>query len=124
MKIDRLDITDSTYFVRNNRAIIDSLFAGYSTTAAGVFKIMKNRVMFYDMQGELFAALIVNKRGDNPFFVNATVINGKTFYQHSLGEIQAKNLGIDHCGYRSEQDKAACVAHHAGLWESFIKQPA
>jgi hypothetical protein len=112
--INKLNITESTYFVRNNAAVIDSLFAGNSTTAAGVFKILKNRVMFYDMQGELFAALIVN---DEPFFVNATVLNGKTYYQHALGDIQERKLGIEHCGYMSQREKAASVAVQAGLWE-------
>lgn len=114
MAIDKLNITDSVYFVRNNDAIIDSLFAGNSKTAAGVFKILKNRVMFYDMQGELFAALVVNKE---PFFVNATNLGGKVYYQHALGEIQECKLGIEHCGYVSQRDKAANIAVQAGLWE-------
>jgi hypothetical protein len=124
MKINKLNITESTYFVRNNQAVINSLFAGNSTTASGVFKILKNRVLFYDMQNNLFAALIVNRHGDKPFFVNATVLNGKTYYQNALGEQQKIKLGINHCCYASEREKAEIVAYHAGLWEFFIKRPA
>ena len=124
MKIDKLNITESTYFVRNSKKIIDSLFAGNSTTASGVFKILKNRVMFYGLNGELFAALIVNSHGDQPFFVNATVLNGKTYYQNALGEQQKARLGIAHCSYASEREKAESVAYRAGLWEFYIKQQA
>lgn len=124
MKTEKLNTTDTTYFLRNTNAVIYSLFAGNSTTASGVFKILKNRVLFYDIQGKLFAALIVNNYGDKPFFVNATVLNGKTYYQNGLGEQQKQKLGFAQCGYMEEREKAEFVAYHAGLWEFYIKQTA
>jgi hypothetical protein len=71
--------------------------------------------MFYDLQGELFAALIVNKHGDAPFFVNAFILDGKTFYQYSTGAIQEQKLGIAGLGYMAGSDRAMEVATNAGL---------
>lgn len=119
--VDILNITDSVYFVRNTKEIIKTLFAGNSTTASGTFKIYKNRVIFFGMDAQPFAALIVNNKGDKPFFVNCGMLNGKMFYQYALGELQKQKLGISHCGYKSENDKAENVAYHAGLWEFYIK---
>lgn len=111
-----LQITNTSYFVPNKKAVIKSLFIGKGTTANGTFKALKNRVMFYDMKGELFAALIVNRNGDEPFFVNAFMHNGKPHYSYALGDIQARKLGIDGCSYMTERDYAKAVAYDAGLW--------
>jgi len=107
--MEKLTTIGTTYFVRNNKKVIESLFTGGST-AAGTFKALKGRVMFYDMKGELFAALIVNKHGDAPFFVNAcTLKNGKIFYQYATGDIAERNLGIAGLGYMAMHDVAANV---------------
>lgn len=112
--MEKLTTNGTTYFVRNTKKVVDSLFTG-GATAAGTFKVLKNRVMFYDLQGELFAALIVNRHGDAPFFVNAFTYAGKSHYQYATGEAAERNLGITGLGYRDMHDVAANVARKAGL---------
>ena len=106
--MEKLYINDTTYFVKNTKAVVASLFNKQST-ASGTYKALKGRTLFYDLQGELFAALIDNKYNEQ-FFVNTSLINGKTFYQCSTGELQERKLGLYGYSYAEINAKARHIA--------------
>lgn len=84
---------NGVYFVHKKSGVIDSLF-NTKQTASGHYKKFKNRIIFHDMEGSPFVALIMNTN-ESPFFVNCSrLANGRTFYQFGLSTINEQILGI------------------------------
>lgn len=78
-------------FAKNEQEAINSLF-GTGGTFYGFYKKLKGRIHLLDMQGEIFAAVIVNNAFSG--IVNARKLNGKVFYQFAASEKNEKLLGV------------------------------
>lgn len=101
--------THSTHFVSKRSEIANSLF-NKGGTANGHYKKLKGRIHFYNLQGELFAALIMNSYGER-FFVSASVRNGKAFYMYGLGEKARVTLGLND-SYMQQMELAENIANN------------
>ena len=77
--------------------ISESVFVKKSKTAVlgkndGFYKKYKNRIVFFDKSGEIFAAIICNQNFVG--LVNAREINGKVYYQYAASSQNEKLFGI------------------------------
>lgn len=79
-------------FAKNESEFIDSLFS--EKTCYGTYKTYKNRIMLYDAQGNLFAAVV---RNNHNFLgiVNAGIHNNKPFYQYGLSSQYEKLFKLE-----------------------------
>jgi len=84
--------TVNAYFVRSRADIAKTIFHK-GGTANGDYKAYKRKIHFYNLQGDLFAALVMN---DNhaPFFVSASIQNGKPLYMFGLRDDDKATLGL------------------------------
>lgn len=99
-------------FAKNEKEFTDTLFQK-DGTAFGYYKQYKNRIIFSDMQGKVFAALIKNKHGCH--FVNAGVYDGKTRYQFAMSSQYEKLFGFpEKWSEQLEYIKALCNQHIEG----------
>lgn len=98
--------TVNAYFVRSRADIARTLF-DKGGTANGHYKAYKRKVHFYNMQGDLFAALVMN---DNqaPFFVSASIQNGKPLYMFGLRDDDKITLGLPE-SYAAERVTAQSI---------------
>lgn len=62
-------------------------------TLDGYYKRLKRGIKFFMPDGTLFAYLCANDTS-SCFFVNACVLEGKTYYQYSTGSHVEARLGI------------------------------
>ena len=86
-------------FARTNDAFVETLF-DVDGTACGMFRKLKNGIQFMLPDGELFAFLVANDKGER-FFVNASKAEGgRMRTQFSTGEYAEKMLNLSECGYR------------------------
>lgn len=84
---------NNTKFAKNEKELINSLF-GSGSTASGTYKVKKTgTILFYDLQGTLFAARIANKYGEK-FFVSARLYNNKPRFQFDVSDLDKQKLGI------------------------------
>jgi hypothetical protein len=79
-------------FAKDKKEHLATLFEP-GGTADGFYKVRKHHILFTDLQGEPFAAMI-NNRHNEQFFVNAGLHDGKLFFQHGTNERVAARLGI------------------------------
>lgn len=98
--------TPKTYFVRARGDIAKTLF-NHGGTASGHYKAYKRKIHFYNLQGDLFAALVMN---DNqaPFFVSASIQNGKPLYMFGLRDDDKATLGLPE-SYAAERVAAQAI---------------
>ena len=98
----------STKFAPSAKALVSTLFDA-SGTASGLFRIRKNGVLFSLPDGEPFAFLVANNRGER-FFVSAgKQRDGRTFYSFGLSDSAAVRLGLAGMKYSAQQDEAVRV---------------
>lgn len=111
-----LTLGEYTY-VKNDKEAMETLFKPINgKTFSGYYKKLKGRVLFSNIQGEIFAALV--KVANEPaLFVNAGKINsGKVFYQYALGQHNYKRLGLqENLTYSQERAYAQTLADKLGL---------
>lgn len=79
-------------FAKNDKEAMDTLFQK-GGTFFGFYKKLKGRIIFKDMQGKVFAALVVNSH-DFADFVNAIELNGRIHYQYAASEKNEKIFGV------------------------------
>lgn len=99
----------NTKFAASNQELTESLF-NKGGTANGVYKIVNYGICFYTPQRELFAALIKNN-GQNPFFVSASIKNGKKWFMQCLMSKDKIRLGIGDFGYMQEMNEAERIVN-------------
>lgn len=84
--------TINTYFVRQRADIAKTLF-NHGGTANGHYKAYRRKIHFYNLQGDFFAALIINAN-QSPFFVSASIQSGKPLYMFGLKDGDKETLGL------------------------------
>ncbi len=101
-------------FAQNDKEMIDSLFKPVNgRTCQGYAKRLKDKIVFFDLQRKEIATLVRNPHG--VFLVNSHVVNGKRFYQYSLGEYNKPIFGLQNLGYMAENAAIEKMAEQAGI---------
>ena len=89
---------NGSYFVEGAKALAETLFNPLNgKTAAGYYKRLKGRVMFYKPDGTLFAAFVHNAWFTG--LVSASSCDGKLFYMHGLATIAESAFGLSELSY-------------------------
>jgi hypothetical protein len=109
-----LATSDRTFFVSNDDNVVDTLFSG-PVTASGTFKVRKNGVVFYDLQGIARVFLCANP-GSDPFFVSCSYCTTKSGrrslrYMNALCSLDELFMGIR--GYTEETYLASSLWRQA-----------
>jgi hypothetical protein len=92
-------------FAKNEREFIDSLFSGQ--TCSGFYKDRKNEVLLYNLQYELFSAIV---KQQTPFIVSACFKDGNYWFVNSLTEIDCIFLGLQNKTYSERlEDCKKCL---------------
>lgn len=110
----KLYTAPNVYFVPTASAFTDSLFNA-GGTAAGLYRIRKNGVLFMRPNGDPFAFLVANPR-QQAFFVTATKSEpdgGRIRYMYGLCDWHAEALGVESLKYGESLDRARDVWHAA-----------
>ena len=84
-------IINGKKWVKNDREAISTLFQR-DGTFEGFYKKRKHSVLFYDMQANLFCALVCN--GDFNGFVLASNRNGRQFFMHDCNQKERDIFGV------------------------------
>lgn len=93
-------------YAKDDREFTDSLFHTEGGTCVGYYKVIATGVQFFDHQKNLFAFCVCRNKHTRPwqaFFVNASTIDGKNWYQHGLGDYHLPKFGIDGTASRAVQ---------------------
>lgn len=80
-------------YAKNNREALLTLFES-DGTFSGFYRVTKNSVMFYDMQHNLFAAVVCNKSGFRGIVNAGKASNGRVFYQYGASDYVNELLGV------------------------------
>lgn len=109
----RLATSERVFFVASNSQVVDSLFTGPST-ASGTYKIRKNGILFFDLQGIARVFLCANPNSD-PFFVSCsyhTSKNGRRSLRYMQALCALDELWLDVRGMSYAEE--VCLAK--SLW--------
>lgn len=89
-------------YAANNKEFTESLFCK-GGTCAGYYKKTRNKILFSDMQGDIFAALVRNKHGNH--LVSTTRLeDGKIFYMYGLATSAESVFFPAGLGYMAKKD--------------------
>ena len=104
-----LQLTPSIWFAQTPALALESLFHP-GGTASGWYKRYKNRIQFFDRQGNPFACLV--NRGNDYWFVSThKTSDGRLRYLFACTTEAEKMLGTYGMGYTESHELAKAVWH-------------
>ncbi|MBF6043340.1 hypothetical protein H8F22_31115 [Pseudomonas sp. P154a] len=75
---------------------------------SGFYKRFAGGILFYSLDGQVFACLVTNRHGER-FFVTATARVEGILFMHSTCSITEKKLGLTGLGLRAELELASNI---------------